>query len=40
MDSLPTAITDDRQNAQDDLLQALLNAPETVQTSLNHVVFE
>jgi VWFA-related protein len=41
MDSQPTAITDDdRQNAQDDLLQALLNAPETVQTSLNHVVFE
>jgi hypothetical protein len=40
MDSLPIAITNDRQNAQDDLLQALLNAPETVQTSLNHVVFE
>jgi VWFA-related protein len=40
MDSQPTAITDDRHKAQDDLLQALLNAPETVQTSLNHVVFE
>jgi VWFA-related protein len=41
MDSLPTAIVEnDRVNPQDDLLQALLNAPETVQTSLNHVVFE
>jgi hypothetical protein len=41
MDSLPTAIPDDDgQNTRDDLLEGLLNAPETVQTLLNDVVFE
>jgi VWFA-related protein len=41
VDSVPTASADDDdQNTQDDLLERLLNSPETVQTLLNDVVFE
>jgi VWFA-related protein len=41
LDSVPAAIADDDgRNTRDDLLERLLNSPETVQTLLNDVVFE
>jgi hypothetical protein len=41
VDSLPTAVTEyDGENTRDDLLEELLNPPETMQTLLNDVVFE